>query len=57
VEITIGESGTGRKVVDKVRLSERRAFAPVKGETVRTAENAAIRALAERIVYTLSGGW
>ncbi len=57
VEITVVETATGRTVVDKVRLSERKSFAPVKGETVRTAENAAIRALAERIVYTLSGGW
>jgi hypothetical protein len=56
-EITVTETATGEKLVDRLRVAERRSFAPVKGESVRSAENAAIRGLAERIVEALDAGW
>ncbi|MCU0726520.1 MAG: LPS assembly lipoprotein LptE [Planctomycetes bacterium] len=56
-EITVTDSRTGEKIVDRLRVAERRSFAPVKGESVRSAESAAIRGLAERIVSTLEAGW
>jgi hypothetical protein len=55
--VTVTDRETGEKVVDSVRIAERRAFVPVKGETLRSAETAALRGLAERIVYTLSSAW
>jgi outer membrane lipopolysaccharide assembly protein LptE/RlpB len=55
--VTVEDRRTGEKAVEKVRLTERQAFAPVKGESLRTAEVAAMRGLAERIVYTLSAAW
>ncbi len=56
-EITVTDRTTGAKIVDKQRISERKSFAPVKGETLRSAETAATRTLAERIVYALATGF
>ena len=66
VVITVEDRRTGEKPVNKIRLTERQAFVPpavetdrivLKGESVRSAEIAAMRGLAERIVYTLSAPW
>jgi outer membrane lipopolysaccharide assembly protein LptE/RlpB len=57
VSVRVEDRRTGEMRVEEVKLSERQSFAPVKGESVRTAEVAAMRNLAERIVYTLSSGW
>jgi outer membrane lipopolysaccharide assembly protein LptE/RlpB len=57
VLITVEDRRTGEKPVNKLRMTERQAFVPEKDETVRTAEIAAMRGLAERIVYTLSAPW
>jgi hypothetical protein len=52
--VTVSNRRTGEKVVDRARLVEQSSFAPVKGESLRTAELAAMRALAEKIVYRIS---
>ncbi|MHC4473638.1 MAG: LPS assembly lipoprotein LptE [Planctomycetota bacterium] len=57
VVVTVEDRRTGERPVAKVRLTERQAFVPVKNESLRTAEVAAMRGLAERIVYTLSAPW
>lgn len=55
--ITVLDRRTGETILDNVPFQERRSFAPLKGESIRTAELAAMRALAERIVYSLADGW
>ena len=55
--ITVENRRTGETVLDKKKITERQPFSPVKGETIRTAEQAAMRNMAERIVYSLSSGW
>lgn len=57
VIVTVTDTRSGEAVVDKVRLIERQSFVPAKGESLRTAETAAMRTLAERIVYTLETEW
>ena len=47
----------GEPVVEPTRFTQRAAFAPVKSESVRTAELAAMREIAERIVYSLARDW
>jgi lipopolysaccharide assembly LptE-like protein len=57
VEVTVTNRKTGEQVVEPTVLKERQPFAPVKGESIRTAELAAYRILAERIVQLLSSQW
>jgi len=57
VSIEIEDRRAGAPPGERVRLVERRAYAPEKGESIRTAEVAAMRRLAERIVYSLSPDW
>ena len=55
--VTLSDTRTGELLLDRSRLTEREPFVPAKGGSIRTAENAALRTLAERIVYSLSPGW
>jgi outer membrane lipopolysaccharide assembly protein LptE/RlpB len=57
VEIRVTDRKTGKLVVERTVLEDRQPFVPVTGESLRTAEVAAFRNLAEKIVYTLSAGW
>lgn len=57
VLVTVEDRRTGKPLVEGARIVERRAFVPAKGESLRTAENAALRGIAEKIVYTLTGNW
>ncbi len=57
VQIRITDQKTGELVTETTELQERQPFVPVTGESLRTAEVAAFRNLAEKIVYLLQAGW
>lgn len=57
VNVTVLDLRSGEKVLLDAPFMERQSFAPLKGESIRTAEVAAMRTLAERIVYSLADGW
>jgi hypothetical protein len=57
VSFRITNLKTGEVVVERTELRERQPFVPVTGESVRSAETAAFRVLAEKIVYSLQAGW
>ncbi len=57
IEIRVTDLKSGELVVKATELKERQPFVPVTGESVRTAEIAAFRILAEKVVYSLQSGW
>jgi len=56
-EVRVTDNRSGSDLVETTKVTERESFVPVKGEDVRTAREAAIRALAERIVRQMESGW
>lgn len=56
-EIEVEDPRTGKKLVDKTKVTERESFTAFKGEDQRTAREEATRTLAERIVQQLERGW
>lgn len=57
VSVTVTDPRTGEAVAGPTRIREREAFTPLKDESIRTAEAAAMRKIAARIVYTLARDW
>ncbi len=57
IEIQVTDRKTGEMVVEPTEIKERQPFVPGTGESLRTAEIAAFRILAEKIVYSLQSGW
>lgn len=55
--ITVTDAATGKKLVNNRNIVVRKTFAPAVGESLRTAENEAMRQMAEKVVYTLESGW
>jgi hypothetical protein len=56
-EVEVVDRRTGAVVVPRQRVAERESFTPVLGEDLRTAREAAVRELAERVVHRLEQGW
>jgi hypothetical protein len=56
-EVEVVDARTGKAVVKRGRVTEREAYAPGVAEDVRTAREAAGRALAQRIVERLDSAW
>ena len=56
-DVSVEDVRNGRTVVDRKRVVERESFSPLVNESVRTAREEAVRALAERIVHTLDVGF
>lgn len=57
VSVKVVDTRTGEAAVGPVTIRERKAFTPLKDESIRTAEAAAMRKIASRIVYTLARDW
>jgi hypothetical protein len=55
--VRIVERGGTGKPPPPFEVSSRKSFAPGKGESIRTAESAAMREIARRIVYSLAREW
>lgn len=55
--VVLRNARTGEAVAGPFVAESRRAFAPVMGESLRTAEEAAMKDLAEKIVYSLAESW
>ncbi len=56
-DVTVHDRRGGGDLVAKRRVTERESYAPVAGESVRTAREEAVRTLAESIVRQLEEAW